>query len=129
MDGPDLDLARGIIYVRDAKTRAGVRQVYISPWLRDDLSAYRAAVQGEIDARGPAFPTRTGARRTRHNLLQRVVQPTVRRANEIRAEQGMAALPQLRTTPSDELTSRFSSLQGRTPYVMSQVGHEDAKPL
>jgi integrase len=128
LDGPDLDLARGIIYVRDAKTPAGVRQVYISPWLRDELSAYRAVVQGEINPGGPAFPTRTGARRTRHNLLQRVVQPTVRRANEIRAEQGRAALPAITNhTFRRTYISLLFAAGADPPYVMSQVGHEDAK--
>jgi integrase len=128
LDGPDLDLARGIIHVRDAKTPAGVRQVYISPWLRDELSAYRAAVQGDINARGPAFPTRTGARRTRHNVLQRVVQPTVRRANEIRVQQGRPELPAV-TNHSFRRTyiSLLFAAGADPPYVMSQVGHEDAK--
>jgi integrase len=128
LDGPDLDLAKGIIYVRDSKTPAGVRQVYISPWLRDELSAYRAAVQGEIDPRGPAFPTKTGARRTRHNLLQRVLQPTVRRANEIRAEQGRAAVPAITNhTFRRTYISLLFAAGADPPYVMSQVGHEDAK--
>jgi integrase len=108
LDGRDLDLARGIIHVRDAKTPAGVRQVYISPWLR--------------------FPTRTGARRTRHNLLQRVVQPTVRCANRIRAEQGRPPLPAITNhTFRRTYISLLFAAGADPPYVMSQVGHEDAK--
>jgi integrase len=38
----DLDLAHGVIHVRDAKTEAGIRQVHMTPWLHDELLAYRA---------------------------------------------------------------------------------------
>ena len=39
----DLDFAHGVIHVRDAKTEAGVRQVNMTPWLHDELLAYRAS--------------------------------------------------------------------------------------
>ena len=57
----DLDFAHGVIHVRDAKTEAGVRQVNMTPWLHDELLAYRATrANAELDE--PAFPTRRGAR-------------------------------------------------------------------
>jgi hypothetical protein len=31
------------IHVRDAKTEAGVRQINLTPWLHDELLAYRAS--------------------------------------------------------------------------------------
>jgi integrase len=37
----DLDFAHGVIHVRDSKTEAGIRQVNMTPWLRDELFAYR----------------------------------------------------------------------------------------
>jgi integrase len=37
----DLDFAHGVIHVRDSKTEAGIRQVNMTPWLRDELLAYR----------------------------------------------------------------------------------------
>ncbi|MGB0091480.1 MAG: site-specific integrase [Solirubrobacteraceae bacterium] len=43
LDLGDLDFAHGVIHVRDAKTEAGIRQVNMTPWLHDELLAYRAA--------------------------------------------------------------------------------------
>ncbi len=128
LDWQDLDLARGVIRVRDAKTSAGVRVVYITPWLRDELGTYRAALDGDVSPRAPLFPTRTGKRRTRHNLLQRVVRPVLRRANEIREGQGRGPLPQITNhTFRRTYISLLFAAGAEPPYVMSQVGHEDAK--
>ena len=53
----DLDFAHGVIHVRDAKTEAGIRQVNMTPWLHDELLAYRARrPDAQLDE--PAFPTR-----------------------------------------------------------------------
>lgn len=124
----DLDLGHGIIRVRDSKTAAGIRGVYITPWLRDELGAYRAALGADVSPRAPVFPTRTGERRTRHNLLQRVVRPVLQRANDIRRSQGSPPLPNI-TNHAFRRTyiSLLFAAGADPPYVMSQVGHEDAK--
>jgi integrase len=76
----DLDFAHGVIHVRDAKTEAGVRQVNMTPWLHDELLAYRATrADAQLDE--PAFPTRSGARRDRRNINRLVIAPAVRAAN------------------------------------------------
>jgi integrase len=88
----DLDFAHGVIHVRDAKTEAGVRQVNMTPWLHDELLAYRATrADAELDE--PAFPTRSGARRDRRNINRRVITPAVRAANALRAERQQPPLP------------------------------------
>ena len=46
----DVDLARGTITVRAAKTDAGVRVVNVLPVLRDELDGYRARVDRRADA-------------------------------------------------------------------------------
>jgi len=93
----DLDVAHGVINVRDAKTEAGIRKVYISPWLRDELASYRATrPDAPLDA--PAFPTRSGSRRDKGNVNARVLRPAVRAANELRRERGEPLLPG-RVTP------------------------------
>jgi hypothetical protein len=79
------------------KAPAGVRAVDITPWLRDELTSYRAALGEDVNPRAPIFPTRTGKRRTRHNLLQRVVRPAVLHADEIRKGQGRPTLAQITT--------------------------------
>ncbi len=127
LDWQDLDLGRGVIRVCDSKTPAGVRSVYITPWLRDELTTYRAALNA-VEPRSPAFPTRSGARRTRHNLLQRVVHPAIGRANEIREAEGRALLSKITNhTFRRTYISLLFAAGAEPPYVMSQVGHEDAK--
>ena len=55
LDLSDLDFAHGVIHVRDAKTEAGIRQVNMTPWLHDELLAYRAS-RPERAARGARVP-------------------------------------------------------------------------
>jgi integrase len=64
----DIDLPNRRIYVRDSKTPAGVRVIDIRPSLHDELSQHRARVVG-TPMDGPAFPTATGRRRDRNNVL------------------------------------------------------------
>jgi integrase len=39
----DLDFTHAVIHVRDATTEADFRQVNMTPWLHDELLAYRAS--------------------------------------------------------------------------------------
>jgi integrase len=123
----DLDFARGTINVRDAKTEAGIRKVDMSPWLREELLAYRAS-RVDDPADDPAFPTRTGHRRDKDNLNQRVLRPVVRAANELRSTRREPPLPD-RVTPHT-LRRTYITLMleagAPVPYVQGQVGHEDA---
>jgi integrase len=104
----DLDFAHGAIRVRDAKTEAGIRNVNMTPWLHDELLAYRAT-RPNAQRDEPAFPTRTGARRNKDSVNQRVIRPAVRAANLTHCAQ-RAASPrspsESRHTRSDERTSR-----------------------
>jgi integrase len=126
----DLDFAHGRINVRNAKTPAGVREVDMSPWPRDELLAYGQSL-GSVAAKAPAFPTRTGTRRNKDNVRARVIAPTVRRANELRETAERSALPP-GVTPNT-LRHRFISFlleAGACPrYVMGQDGPENPPPL
>jgi integrase len=122
----DLDFAHGVIHVRDAKTEAGVRQVNMTPWLHDELLAYRATrADAELDE--PAFPTRSGARRDRRNINRRVIAPAVRAANALRAERRQPPLPGSITAHTFRRTFITLMLEAGAPvpYVQGQVGHED----
>jgi integrase len=122
----DLDFAHGVIHVRDAKTEAGIRQVNMTPWLHDELLAYRAArADAQLDQ--PAFPTRTGARRDGHNVNRRVIAPAVRAANALRAQQKQQPLPGSITAHTFRRTFITLMLEAGAPvpYVQAQVGHED----
>ncbi len=123
----DLDFAHGVIHVRDAKTDAGVRQVNMTPWLRDELLAYRAT-RPDAQSSDPAFPTQTGARRDKDNLNRRVIAPAVRAANALRTERHDSPLPEPVTAHTFRRTFITLMLEAGAPvpYVQDQVGHEDA---
>jgi integrase len=123
----DLDFAHGVIHVRDSKTEAGVRQVNMTPWLRDELLAYRAT-RPDAQPLDPAFPTQTGARRDKDNLNRRVIAPAIKAANALRAERGESSLPDSVTAHTFRRTFITLMLEAGAPvpYVQAQVGHEDA---
>jgi hypothetical protein len=64
-----VDLARGTIRVRAAKTDAGVRIVNVLPVLRDELDDYRARLNPPADAL--VFGTATGRRQGATNVRRR----------------------------------------------------------
>ncbi len=114
--------------MRDAKTTAGVREIEMSPWLRDELLSYRQSL-GSVTGQAPVFPTRTGKRRKPDNVRARVIAPTVRRANALREATGGSSLPP-GVTPHTLRHTFISFLleAGASPrYVMGQVGHADPK--
>jgi integrase len=124
--GADLiDLARGLLHVRQSKTHAGVRDVTLMPLLRDELAALKAAVSPSPD--DPVFTTRNGTPQTRHNIRRRVLLPAVARANAQLADVGAAEINPRLTTHS--LRHTFASLlfeaDASVPYVMGQLGHSD----
>jgi integrase len=121
----DVDLARGTIIVRAAKTDAGVRTVNILPVLRDELAAYSARAKGDPDAL--VFGTSTGTPQCAENVRYRLLAKAVDRANVKLAKAGEELLPIL--TPHS-LRRTFASVLfaiGETPpYVMAQMGHTTA---
>jgi integrase len=87
----DVNLLHRKIFVRDSKTDAGVRQVDMSPRLARELEAY-LSTRSTASPTDPAFPTRTGARRDKDNIRNRVVAPAVKRANHDREAAGLLAI-------------------------------------
>ena len=126
LDLGDLDFAHGVIHVRDSKTEAGIRQVNMTPWLHDELLAYRAS-RPDAALDEPAFPTRSGGRRDGRNINRKVIEPAVRAANALRAEQRQPALPGSITAHTFRRTFITLMLEAGAPvpYVQAQVGHED----
>jgi integrase len=119
----DVDLARGTITVRAAKTDAGVRVVNILPVLSDELHDYRA----HTDAPGGAlvFGTATGRHQGATNVRRRVLAKAVVQANAKLAEQDRERLPDGLTPHSLRRTfaSLLFALGEAPPYVMAQMGH------
>jgi integrase len=119
----DVDLARGTITVRAAKTDAGVRVVNILLVLSDELGDYRTRIDPVSDAL--VFCTTTGRRLGATNIRRRVLDKAVKHANAQLATDGFEPLPDGLTPHS--LRRTFASLLfaiGETPpYVMAQMGH------
>jgi integrase len=119
----DVELARGTLTVRAAKTDAGVRSVNILPALHDELADFRARVDPRPEAM--VFATSTGNALGPSNVRRRILSRAVALANE-RLEETESEPLQLRLTPHS-LRRTFISLLfalGETPpYVMRQAGH------
>ncbi|HTX12208.1 MAG TPA: tyrosine-type recombinase/integrase [Solirubrobacteraceae bacterium] len=119
----DVDLARGTLTVRVAKTDAGIRVVNILPVLSDELGDYRARI--DPPAHAFVFGTATGRRQGATNVRRRVLAKAVKYANAALVKDGDEPLPDGLTPHS--LRRTFASLLfalGETPpYVMAQMGH------
>jgi len=123
----DLHFAHSVLHVRDSKTEAGVRQVNMTPWLRDELLSYRAS-RPNAKPTDPASPTKTGARRDKDNVNRRVIAAAIRAANALRAERREPPLPERVTPHTFRRTFITLMLEAGAPVpcVQAQVGHEDA---
>ena len=121
----DVDLSGGRIIVRASKTDAGVRQIDMLPVLRDELLALKA--RADRRSNDLVFATATGASQNPSNIRNRVLAPSIKRANERLAEAGEVPLPE-RLSPH-KLRHTFASLLvalGVDPgSVMDQLGHTD----
>ena len=127
LDWSHIDFNYRRIYVVDAKTPTGIRDVDMSPKLVAELENYRS-ILGDPASSTPAFPTGSGARRTKDNLAARVLRPAVRRANARRAARDLPPLPDSVTPHTLRRTyiSLLLEAGAPMPYVMQQVGHADA---
>ena len=119
-------LANGRLYVRDAKTDAGTREVDLLHLLREELAEHKAA-SAPTGPEDRVFVTSGGRPRDRYNLRQRVLAPVVKRADELLAERDAPPLP-IGISPH-KLRHTFASLLvalGNDPAsVMAQLGHTD----
>jgi integrase len=121
-----LDFTHGRIVIVDGKTHGSVREVHMSPFLREELLLYVA----ELKLTGPddlLFPTKRGTPRSRQNLNRRVLAPAVARAVQARAARGDSVLPPAITPHTLRRTFVTLSAQaGRSAsWVQAQIGHAD----
>lgn len=119
----DLDLERGTIAVRAAKTNAGVRSVNMLPVLLAELNAYQA--EGMPPHAGLVFPTRSGRQLGASNVRKRVLAAAVRLANRDLARAARDPLPAGLTPHALRRTfaSLLFAIGEAPPYVMAQLGH------
>jgi integrase len=120
-----VDLAGGAIYIREAKTPAGVRTINLLPVLRHELQLFRRSQALPTDL---LFATRTGRPIDASNVRQRVLAAALDRADLALRDKGLPQLPAGLTPHAMRRTfaSLLFALGESPPYVMHQMGHTTA---
>jgi integrase len=121
----DVDLSRGEVYIREGKTAAAKRTVYVLGALRDEIDSYRAR-QGEVEPHALIFATQTGKAITADTLRRRILAKAVEHAHEQLKKEGVEPLPNV--TPHGlrrSYASLLFALGEPVPFVMAQLGHKD----
>ena len=126
-----VDLQRGRFKLADAKTEAGVREVEITLYLRDELLDYAMDRRARGLPLGPSdyfFGTVTGKRRDPDRFRDRILARAAARASENRAEAGMPPLPPITPHSLRRTWATFCAMIGRDPkWVAAQIGHVNPK--
>src|ERR1035438_4979107 len=122
-----VDLARSRFKLIDAKTEAGVREVEITLYLRDELLAHATERQARGLPFAPAdhfFGIATGRRRDLDRFRDRILARAVKRANSNRAAGGLAPLPEITPHSLRRTWATFAAMIGRDPkWIAAQIWH------
>lgn len=123
-----VDHTHGRIVVPDAKTPAGVREIHLAPFARQELAVYRTSLPTEPAADDHVFEVRGGGPTDRHNLGRRL-KHVAEVAAQLRAAEGQAPLPSRITPHTFRRTYITLSLQAGKDlvFVQTQAGHADWK--
>lgn len=123
-----VDHTHGRIVLDDAKTKAGVREIHLSPFVREELALYKASLLQEPEPIDPVFAVRGGGPGDRFNLGRRL-KHIASVAAELRKARGLAPMP-IRITPHTFrrtfITLSFQAGKDLV-FVQSQAGHADWK--
>ena len=123
----DVNLDGRRLQVASSKTDAGIREVDLTPTLRDLLAAHRAR-SSFTKSTDFVFATREGHRDNPSNVRNRLLATAVERANEMLQAEGREPIG---TVTPHSLRRTFISLLlaagADVPYVMAQAGHSDPK--
>ena len=122
-----VDLVRSRFKLADAKTEAGVREVEITLYLRDELLEHAMDRRARGLPFGPSdhfFGTATGRRRDTDRFRDRILARAVERANSNRAQSGLAPLPGITPHSLRRTWATFAAMIGRDPkWIAAQIGH------
>jgi integrase len=122
-----VDLTRGRFKLADAKTEAGVREVEISLFLRDELLEFVMDRHARELPHGPSdyfFGTGTGNRRDPDRFRDRILARAVERANVNRFGAGQPCLPEITPHSLRRTWATFAAMIGRDPkWIAAQIGH------
>jgi integrase len=120
------------LWVADAKTETGRREVQLSPVLVEALVAHRQQLLAHGLACAPddpVFPSQAGSHLSDDNVRARIIRPAVARANLRREREGLPPLPAAITPQSLRRTYISIALMVSgydLQWVMAQVGHADS---
>ena len=121
----DVDLGSGTLHVRRSKTEAGVREVLVSPTVREELVLWRTDSRHTKPA-ALVLCTASGRRFWPSNLRRDVLFPAVGRANVKLSELGIAPIGHL---TFHSLRRTYASLRclcgDDARFVAGQLGHTD----
>jgi integrase len=121
----DVDLAAGVLRVRDGKTENAARNVEILPPLRDDLAELIA--RRDLGRDALVFGTSTGAKDGATNVRRRLLAKAVERANT-RLEEDAEELVPVTLTPHGlrHTCASLLCVKGWHPRrIMAHLGHSD----
>jgi integrase len=125
-----VDLARARFKLADAKTPKGVREVEMTLWNRDELLRYRDQRLRDGFPMSPEdhfFGTNSGRRRDPNRFRTGMLNRSTQRANESRAQQGLASLPKITPHSLRRTWAMLAAQAGRDPHWISdQIGHTSA---
>jgi integrase len=121
-----VELGAGTLHVVDAKTPKGVREVHLTPALRETLTLARADADPKPDAY--VIATSTGRKHNPSNLRRDVLAPAVKAANEQLQLDGIAPIGRV---TFHSLRRTYASLRcacsDDVRYTADQLGHEDPR--
>jgi len=122
-----VDLVRSRFKLADAKTEAGVREVEITLYLRDELLAHVMDRQARGLPLAPSdyfFGTTTGRRRDPDRFRDRILARAAERASANRQAQGLPPLPAITPHSLRRTWATFAAMIGRDPkWIAAQIGH------
>jgi len=124
-----VDLVRSRFKLPDAKTPAGVREVEMTMYARDELLAYVMDRRARGLPGGPTdyfFGTARGGRRDPDRFRDRILYRARDRASALRESEGLPALAPITPHSLRRTWATFCAQIGRDPkWVSSQIGHTD----
>jgi integrase len=123
-----IDHTHGRIVVHDSKSEAGVREIHMSPFVREEVALYKASLAHEPKPSDPVFAVRGGGTGDRFNLGRRL-KHIAAVAAELRRAQGLSPMPSRVTPHTFRRTFITLSFQAGKDlvFVQSQAGHANWK--